>query len=61
MILGWFYDKNCVRKHLVLMLVTMPGVVLAHTIEYKQGFLEGEKQGKGGDTLAIQVYQASDF
>jgi len=43
------------------MLVTMPGVVLAHTIEYKQGFLEGEKQGKGGDTLAIQVYQASDF
>jgi len=43
----------------------MPGVVVAHTIEYKQGFLEGENQGKGGGTpdedVAIHVYQASDF
>jgi hypothetical protein len=32
-----FYDKNCVRKLLVLTPVAMQGVVLARTIEYKQG------------------------
>ncbi|PWU80406.1 MAG: hypothetical protein DLM72_12315 [Candidatus Nitrosopolaris wilkensis] len=62
---GWFYDKNCFRKHSCLDACTMPGVVVAHTIEYKQGFLEGENQGKGGGTpdedVAIHVYQASDF